>query len=200
MSSGLSAGPVGGNLASATPRAMRLSNLRRPKLAPFLKASSPRRSRPGGESSSIRPHLVDVFDELSSSKDRIPRLCLTHTNTAMNHVVASDDVTFIGLQNGCFSLDTSCRPAAGAVVAGASMVAGASGATKAASIIGAALGADITRRLFQHRPDTPMAKKFLRDMFAKKHDKLKIMFMSNADDWIAVCARRPIVIRQIGAS
>src|SRR2546425_7575811 len=121
MSSGLSAEPVGGNLASGTPRAMRLSDLRRPKLVPGLKASSPRRSRPGGGSSSIRPHLVDVFEELSSSKDRIPRLCLTHPNTAMNHVVESDDVTFLGLperlllarhysrRNPLVSLKSSCR-------------------------------------------------------------------------------------------
>jgi hypothetical protein len=63
--------------------------------------------------------------------------------------------------------------------------AGASTATKVASMVGATVGSDTIRKMAQDPPSTDEAKKFLRDMIAKKADELRKMFVDSADDWIA---------------
>jgi hypothetical protein len=77
-------------------------------------------------------------------------------------------------------------PPAGALAgAAAAAKGGASAATKVASVLGATAGSDTVRKMVQDPPATDEAKKFLRDMIARKADELRRTFLDSADDWIA---------------
>jgi hypothetical protein len=56
--------------------------------------------------------------------------------------------------------------------------------TKAASLLGAALGTDVIGKLTKQPPTSDAAKSFLRDVIAKKQDELRKIFVAAADNWI----------------
>ena len=66
----------------------------------------------------------------------------------------------------------------------AAVAAGPSLATKAASLLGAALGSNVLGQLKGQPVSIDAAKSFLRDVMAKRQDQLYALYVGAADDWI----------------